>query len=339
MNSVDGHPAISVIMPALNASAHLAEALDSLQSQTFANWELICVDNGSTDNSLPLLQQYANHDGRIKILHEKIQGAYAARNTAMARAKGRYIAFLDADDQLPDCNVFRDLYLAAHESALEIAGGSLQLLHPDNTKSAEFPERDKGMLFHENGPIQYQSYQFDYGYWRFIYGRELLMRGNVSFPPYLRFQDQPFMIRAMLAAGRFWALKRPTYQYRIDHKPLRWNTEKLVGLLNGLAENLAISREHNLTRLHNLTVERLTTEYEGAIRGGRYHGTPAVLQAEARCLSSIDPSVLSQREKQLLEKYHHQRLRSTLWGCLRQPHTMPRRFLTYWQGRQRILPS
>jgi glycosyltransferase involved in cell wall biosynthesis len=89
-------PEISVIMPCYNAAAHLPASVGSVLAQTFANWELIAVDDGSSDATLNWLQ--AQTDPRLRILSQTNQGVSAARNAGLAEATGRYVAFLDADD-------------------------------------------------------------------------------------------------------------------------------------------------------------------------------------------------------------------------------------------------
>lgn len=99
-------PVISVIMPALNAEAHLARAVASVRMQTRSDWELIIVDDGSCDGTLALAATYARSDPRITALSRAkydAQGAAAARNRGILQSRGRYIAFLDADDEwLPE---------------------------------------------------------------------------------------------------------------------------------------------------------------------------------------------------------------------------------------------
>jgi glycosyltransferase involved in cell wall biosynthesis len=89
---------ISVIMPAYNASDFIGEALDSILSQTFQQFEIIVVDDGSTDNTLAILRQYAQKDPRITVIQNNHGGACKARNTAIAVAKYPWIAAMDADD-------------------------------------------------------------------------------------------------------------------------------------------------------------------------------------------------------------------------------------------------
>ena len=90
---------VSVITPAYNAAEVLARAVESVQAQTFVDWEMIIVDDGSSDTTAALADALAQTDARLRVLrHGQGQGAAAARNTALNAAQGRYIAFLDADD-------------------------------------------------------------------------------------------------------------------------------------------------------------------------------------------------------------------------------------------------
>lgn len=93
-----GEPAISVIVPIYNVEPYLGECLDSLCGQTLRNIEIIGVDDGSTDGSGALLDEYAAKDKRIIAVHQKNAGVSAARNAGMRLARGEYLAFVDGDD-------------------------------------------------------------------------------------------------------------------------------------------------------------------------------------------------------------------------------------------------
>jgi len=94
---------ISVIMPAYNAEKHLSLSIPSIIRQTHSDWELIAVDDGSQDNTLKALEQFASEDKRIIALHQENAGPGMARNRGLQEAKGDYIVFVDADDYLdPD---------------------------------------------------------------------------------------------------------------------------------------------------------------------------------------------------------------------------------------------
>lgn len=108
-------PHISIIMPCYNAAAYLPQSMGSVLSQTFVNWELIAVDDGSSDGTLAWLQ--AQTDPRLRVYAQANQGVSAARNAGLRLARGKYVAFLDADDTWAPA--FLEKLLAALESRPE----------------------------------------------------------------------------------------------------------------------------------------------------------------------------------------------------------------------------
>lgn len=97
---MEGKYLISVVVPVYNAEEFLPSCIDSVLSQTYANWELILVDDGSTDGSLAVCRDYAARDPRIRVIHQENQGVSAARNLGIDNAAGVYIAFVDSDDYI-----------------------------------------------------------------------------------------------------------------------------------------------------------------------------------------------------------------------------------------------
>lgn len=96
-------PKFSIIIPVYNVAPYLRECLDSVLAQTFADWEAICVDDGSTDESGAILDEYAARDKRFRVIHKENGGVSSARNYALDNVKGEYVGFVDGDDWiLPD---------------------------------------------------------------------------------------------------------------------------------------------------------------------------------------------------------------------------------------------
>jgi len=93
-------PFFSIIIPVYNVAPYLRECLDSVIAQTFTDWEAICVDDGSTDGSGAILDEYAAKDKRFRVIHQKNAGVSAARNAALDIASGKWFLFLDGDDVL-----------------------------------------------------------------------------------------------------------------------------------------------------------------------------------------------------------------------------------------------
>jgi hypothetical protein len=99
MTMTDSTPIISIIIPAYNAAAFLAEAIASVQQQTFTQWELFIVNDGSTDATAAIAEQVQKSDRRIHVIHQANQGVSSARNHGIQFSRGEFIAFLDADDR------------------------------------------------------------------------------------------------------------------------------------------------------------------------------------------------------------------------------------------------
>lgn len=100
---------ISVIIPVYNASEHLAECLESLLKQTYADFEAICINDGSTDNSSEILNYYQNKDKRIRVFNQENQSTAKAREQGIQKARGAWIAYVDADDYVA-ANYLQKLY-------------------------------------------------------------------------------------------------------------------------------------------------------------------------------------------------------------------------------------
>ena len=111
---------VSIIVPVYNTEEYLQKCLDSLTNQTLKNIEIICVNDGSTDNSLKILQEYAVKDDRIKIINQENKKQGAARNAGMRIATGEYIGFVDSDDWV-DLHYFERLYNTAKKYDSDIA--------------------------------------------------------------------------------------------------------------------------------------------------------------------------------------------------------------------------
>lgn len=108
-------PLISVIVPVYNVEKYLNQCLDSIIAQTWRNLDIILVDDGSTDNSGAICDEYARTDTRIKVIHKENGGLSAARNTGLDIARGEFIGFVDSDDWI-EPNMFEDLYAGFFKS-------------------------------------------------------------------------------------------------------------------------------------------------------------------------------------------------------------------------------
>ena len=255
---------LSIIIPIYNKSEYLVECIESVRGQSLKDIEIICVDDGSTDGSAEIVAEFVKRDSRIKLIEQQNLGAGASRNAGIKVAKGEYIAFLDADDYYPSNDTWARIYGAAKANNADICGGSFCEIR-GNEIVTKFDGIVSGNTFAREGWIDYRDYQFDYGFYRFIYRREFLLQNSLTFPNYRRYQDPPFMLQAFAAAGKFYAIPDVTYCYRVSECPVNWTTEKVLDLLCGIEDNLRFSAERSFERVHALNYYRLCTDFCGEI--------------------------------------------------------------------------
>ena len=118
--NTDSTTLISVIIPVYNKQDYIRDCLDSVTASSFPALEIICADDGSTDASLQILNEYRQKDSRIKVLALEHNCAGAARNAGLEAAQGVYVHFLDADDRIAAPDVYEKWYLAAEETQADL---------------------------------------------------------------------------------------------------------------------------------------------------------------------------------------------------------------------------
>ena len=114
---------VSVVVPVYNVQKYLKKCLDSIVNQTLKEIEIICVDDGSTDSSGEILDQYAAKDKRVRVIHKKNTGYGNSMNIGFAAATGEYIGIVESDD-FAELNMFETLYKVAHKNDLDVVKSS-----------------------------------------------------------------------------------------------------------------------------------------------------------------------------------------------------------------------
>jgi glycosyltransferase involved in cell wall biosynthesis len=131
-------PAVSVILPTYNRASFLPDALDSIRAQSFTDWELIVVDDGSTDDTRAVIDRLASSLGsRLRYVYQSNRGAYAARNHGLDEAAGRYIAFLDSDDLWLPHHLERCTAVLDADATVDWAFGACRLVDHDSGVTIE----------------------------------------------------------------------------------------------------------------------------------------------------------------------------------------------------------
>lgn len=250
---------VSVVVPVYNMEKYLQQCLDTIFEQTLDEIEVICINDGSSDCSYDILRENAVVHGNLKIVNQVNHGVGYSRNIGIKQATGEFIAFMDPDDYYLEKNTLEILYTKAKEHKVRVCGGSLCEDHKDGQFiKKKFEGIYTKYVFEQEGLVKFRDYQFDFGYYRFIFEREMLLKNQIFFPEYIRFQDPPFFVKAMIAAQEFYAVKNYTYCYRFGHQNLVWNEKRICDLIRGHRDDIRLSAEAGLKDLHLLSLYRLT---------------------------------------------------------------------------------
>lgn len=217
---VQKKPLISIVMPVYNCEKYLKESLDSILNQTYKNIELICVDDGSTDHSLDILNFYSKKDSRLKVYTQTNQGPSAARNKALDKAQGEYVSFVDSDDFL-ELNAYEILVECALQEQswdLIIFGGNIV-----GVKNEYFEDKlttvFKQYMYCAQGEVVFREKAARPFLWLHFIKRELFEK-----PTRIRFdedinlgEDQIFQFEYIPRAKNVMVIDQKLYNYRMDH--------------------------------------------------------------------------------------------------------------------------
>ncbi len=214
---------VSVILPVYNVEKYLGRCLEDILGQTLKELEVICIDDGSTDGSLKVLQDFARRDGRVQVLHQENAGAAAARNTGLTRARGEYLSFLDSDDFFePD--MLEKAYQRAKETGSEITifrgnryDDTLDTYIPMDysIKKAQLP--GKNPFCWRDMPDR--IFTFGVGWaWDKLYRRSFVIEEGLRFQELRTSNDLYFVFASLVKAEKICTMEELLVHHRIHVK-------------------------------------------------------------------------------------------------------------------------
>lgn len=215
-------PRISIIVPVYKAENVLAKCVDSVLAQTFADWELLLIDDGSPDGSGALCDDYAGQDDRVRVFHKPNGGVSSARNLGMEEARGDLILFIDADDWI-EPHTCETLLRALEEAGADSAGCAHWNIQPGGEKWAESGALPAGV--YDAGAIRKGIVDRLLGQrlgkpgevlngfiWRFLFSRSIIMDHDIRFSgAYL--EDELFLMEYFCLAQKLAMVDEPLYYY------------------------------------------------------------------------------------------------------------------------------
>lgn len=217
-------PKVSVIIPVHDAERYLRECLDSVVGQTLKEIEIICVDDGSTDSSREILNEYAAKDERITIIAQPNTNAGVARNAGLTVARGEYVGFVDSDDYV-SAGMYAELFRKAHTEQIDVCICQYQFFDTQTNKVIGAWGINKNALklffqgeadvlhIHPGDPIFQLT---NHAPWNKIYNREFLRRNAIYFQSILSSNDVAFTNTALACAQTVGLMTEKLYHYRTN---------------------------------------------------------------------------------------------------------------------------
>lgn len=210
---------LSIIVPVYNAEKYLNRCVDSILNQTFADFELLLIDDGSTDKSGQICDEYAENDSRVKVTHSANQGAATARNTGLDMVAGEYIGFVDADDYI-ESEMYERLIKAADDNNADVCccgyyREEIDVIYPKHREDGELVILNgQNDIFREYLRQDYEN-GFGDGNWNKIFKSEIVR--NIRYKDYTNGEDVDFQIEAFKTSRKVACISDDLYHYNCSN--------------------------------------------------------------------------------------------------------------------------
>jgi glycosyltransferase involved in cell wall biosynthesis len=216
------NPKISVIIPVYNAFEYLSECLESVLGQSLNDIEIICINDGSVDRSEEILKAYSSSDNRLSYINQQNCGAGSARNKGLEIAKGRYFAFLDADDSF-EPTMLQEMYFEAEKHNADIVVCGCKTFNQISKQHQEINWSIKSELLPEKNTFSYKDipnyiFQFCHGWpWDKIYKADFIKKNKFYFQNLRTTNDMFFVFTALVKATTIRVKNKPLVMHRINN--------------------------------------------------------------------------------------------------------------------------
>lgn len=247
------NPAISLVIPVYNVEKYLRKALESVQNQTFKNFEVIIVDDGSTDASIDIVKEFCQDNENFIYITQKNQGPAAARNLALKMCKGDYIGFMDSDDYL-EPEFLEYLYNAAIENDADVACCNFNLYYPENDLKVYMPFTSFPGVYSKTKALKKLILDMGIHYfvWNKLSRRELFFNNNLTFDD-MYFEDISTSPKIFYYADKIVLLGKSLYNYTSRGTSIlhSMNTIKIndfiksLGVIRNFLENEKVYKDYN----------------------------------------------------------------------------------------------
>lgn len=205
---------VSIIMPVYNASKYLDTSIKSILRQDSNDIEVICIDDGSTDNSLNILEKYAKQYKFIKIFSQENKGPAISRNKGINEAKGEYLAFLDADDKFLDNKALKHMYEVGLENDADVVCANLRRIKQNGQLDEDYDYTNSLFTyFTRESVLKSYEYGIPWAFYKNIYKRDFLINNNISFPNFVAGEDPIFLASVLTSIDNIFTVNMDLYGY------------------------------------------------------------------------------------------------------------------------------
>lgn len=297
MNKVTIHPTISVIIPVYNTEKYLRRCLDSIMEQTYKDFECILVDDGSTDGSGKICDEYAVKDNRFKVLHKKNGGASSARNLGLDNVRGKYVAFCDADDYTS--NIWLETFVA-------------NMKNNDMVVSSFYKIKNK---IQESVIYSYNITQMDLlwavlemdgtaGFlWNKCFRADIIKHNNIRFnEKYKLWEDETFVSECALYTQRVVICEKTTYYYSEPLYSIKYKNISRFEAALEIFENTKkiIGNDSPLRLINKLLLKRLLSSLSYYYNNYQYRKAFCLLKETNKIFSTESYYINSKMENYFL---------------------------------------
>ncbi len=255
MNRCELKPMISIVVPVYQAEKYLAATLDTILAQTYPHFELLLVDDGSSDQSPAICDQYAANDTRIRVFHNENRGASEARNFGISQAIGTYLAFVDSDDLLEDC--FLETMLTAFDDPeIDLALCGFDRFYqddPQNRVDYLLGQTERSVLSSNKELCKLftvpKTSLSGVSIWAKMYKTDLVKSNQVTFPVHISYEeDCCFNLQYYRHVRKAVAFRKSMYHYRQQLESLSktYKPSTYGNLVNGYNERVRFAKELNM---------------------------------------------------------------------------------------------
>ena len=203
-------PKVSIIIPIYNTAPYICKCLDSVLKQTLKDIEIICINDGCTDGTAEILNEYSLADKRIKVVAHNNLGPGVSRNEGISKAEGEYLIFVDGDDWI-EPELCDECYKKAKQYSVPLISFNAYQVSKNSKKKLDyFGITDREVCWKD---ISERVFESAFHSWHFFYKKSFLVENNILFPSLSLCEDVPFVLKVLLSVPHMYVLNKCYYNY------------------------------------------------------------------------------------------------------------------------------